>query len=341
MIKRSGVFTKTSLFFIITFLVNVFPVGFCYAATDKIIAVVNGDIIMQSEIQKKVSLTKKQLAHEQAAKIPSDAELRKKILDSEIDKMLQLQIAKKEGITVKPEEVDKSISNIAKRNGVSKDVMRKGMEAEGLSFKDFRKQIEENMIMGRLQQLTLGREITVTDEEAEDFLRKMPKMQAAPSQPAEIKEYHLLNILIPVSDNATKDEKNAARQKALMLVDKLQEGADYDQLLASDSSLKGEDLGWRALPQMPEVFSSEAVKMKPGDAAGAISAPNGFHIIKLVEVRNVSLPAKAMPPMPQAPKLTLREAKEMVYAKKLEDKVDKWVKELRSRAYIKITDNES
>lgn len=336
MMKKNGIFTKFIWLMISSFLASFFWINSSMATTDKIVAVVNNDIVMQSEVQKKVDILKKQMANDRSGKIRSDAELRKQVLDTIIDRDLQLQLAKKAGLDVTSAEVDKAMENIAKRGGVNVATMQQELKSQGIVLKDFRNEIKQSMIINRLQQQTLGRGLSVTDQEAQAFLKKASKAMAQNVRPVEKKQYHLLNIFIPIPDNATEQDKSYAEGKATLLVDKLQEGADYNQLLFEDKSIRGQDLGWRTISQMPEVFATQVLKMKPGDAAGAINAPNGYHIIKLVEIRENDHASN----VPATPKLTLIDAKEMVYRQKLEEKANKWIKDLRSSAYIKITDGD-
>lgn len=320
-----------SVLFVVMIVVSTFAAK-CYATShDKIVAIVNEDVITQSEVDSQVAITKQQLAATHAP-IPDSAELQHKILEKLIDRTLQLQFAKKSNITVNAADVDKTLQDIAKRNNATMEQMRVELQREGMNYNYYRKQIEDGMLINKLQQAAVGQGITVSEEEAKDFLAKMVRNQPPVKLP-DFKAYHVIDVMVHVPDDASKAEKDTAKAKASYLLSRLQRGADLSMLIDEDKSLSSEDLGWRRSSDLPEIFASQVKKMEEGDVAGIIKAPNGLHLIELAGVHDMKPPGLQLS-KPSAP--TLSEAKEAVYRQKISKKADKWIKSMRASAYVKI-----
>lgn len=299
---------------------------------DKIAAIVNDDIITQSEVQSKVLLAKKQIAASNKS-VSNSTELQHRILEKLIDRTIELQLAKKSGITVDAAAVDNVLVSIAKRNNATMEQMRAELRREGMSYNDYRKEIEEGMIINKIQQAAVGKDITVTDQEAQNYLTKMIHNQPVIKLP-DFKQYHVMDMMIHIPDNATKSEKDTAKAKASYVLSRLRQGADFSTLVDEDKTLSSEDLGWRISTELPEIFANQVKKMEEGDIAGVIQAPNGLHIIELREIHDFKPQGINLPKQQPAPSLS--EAKEAVYRQKIEEKANEWIKTMRASAYIKI-----
>ena len=135
---------------------------------DKIVAVVNDDVIMQSELDQKLDLFQKQIEHSNA-KMPSKSILRQQILDSIIDMSLQLQIAKKAGLDVPKEELNKAIDEIAKRNNMTLTTFQEALAHDNINYTDFQKQIHDQILVSKVAQQVLSRNITISDKDIADY----------------------------------------------------------------------------------------------------------------------------------------------------------------------------
>lgn len=297
------------------------------AHLDKIVAIVNGDVVTQSELDKRMTMLSHQLAGENSV-VPKSPMLRKQALDSLIDSLLQAQLAQRVGMQISNAEVDQVISTIAKNNNLTVEQLQKSLkEHEGLSVKEYREQIREQLLINKLQQQFLGKDIVVSDKEVEKVLRNPPKMSNIPAQ------YHVTDILIALSDNATSEQIKAATDIATKMAAKLKQGADIDQTIkeynTAGQKISNNDLGVRKIDELPTLFVQEVAKMQVGQIAGPIKAPNGMHLLKLLEARGQQ----------QAMKFTKERAQEFVIRQKLEEKLKPWLKELHEAAYIKIVDS--
>lgn len=294
-------------------------------ALDQIIAVVNDEAITQSELSHRIELAKIQITQERMA-MPSNAVLRKQVLDQLINKKLQLQLAKQMGLMAKDDMVNKAIKSIADQNQMTVSGLYERINREGMSTTDYREEIREQMTLQRLQQQEVVNSVNISPDEVTNFLRSK-SWQANIS-----KEYHLQDILIPLSDTPNTNEIATARQRAQTIIASLNSGKRFQDIAQSESSgsnaLQGGDLGWRKLPEIPSAFSEQVVKMKPNTFVGPIQTPNGFHIVRLEAVRSI---ADSDEPAP-----TRKQVEELLLQRKFAEAVQHWVSKLRSRAYVEI-----
>lgn len=293
---------------------------------DHIVAVVNDDVITNSEVDKALATVKMQIAQEQGP-APQESALQKQVLDQLINKKLQLQMAKQTGVTASKEDVSKAIEHVASLNNVSVEMLYTKLNQEGMSVHDYRHEIHDQIVMQKLQQLEVVNHITVTPQEVDGFLRT----QAWKNNSA--MEYHLEDILIPISDTPSPTEISAAKKLAESVLAKLNAGKDFKEVAQMESkganALRGGDLGWRKLPEIPTAFLEHVTHLKPKGLAGPIQTPNGFHILKLAETRLNSEKGTGTPDRKQIEQLILQ--------RKFEEGVQNWVSRLRSQAFITIT----
>lgn len=249
---------------------------------DKVIAVVNDDVITASELNHQVNELRQQLALKKM-EMPSEEVLRKQVLQYLIDVDIQLQIAKRNDLTIDEVELNASLEKIAATNHLTLTRLRDEIEKQGLHWTTYRENIRKEILMHRIQQEAVGKEVVVSSQQVEDYLK------TAHFSEKEQQLYHLQNIVIPLSEEPTTTQVNHARKKAARLLSKIKQGDDFSVLAVTESSgeyaLEGGDLGERHLAQLPEVFAKQVLDMKPGEVAGPLRTDNGFQLIKLVEIK--------------------------------------------------------
>lgn len=248
---------------------------------DKVVAVVNEGVITSSELDKQVELSKKQIAA-QRMPMPNDAVLRKQVLQHLIDVDLQMQMAKQNGITVDSTELNEAIERIATTNHVTLTQLREEITRQGFSWAEYRRNIRKEMILTRLQQKAVGRDMSVSNDQVDQFLKTQGQVNNAALT------YHVQNIVIPLNDEPTTEQVKKARNNAERLLAKINKGEDFSRLAIEESSgelaLEGGDLGERHLAEMPEIFAKEVIRMKVGQVVGPIRTGNGFQLLKLVGI---------------------------------------------------------
>lgn len=247
---------------------------------DKIVAVVEDDVILDRELEREVAAVVQRIEANNAV-VPPSYILRKQVLERMIIDMLQRQMAERAGITVTEEMLNSQATEIMRRNNMTAREFRAELESQGISYQGFLDTMRNEIIINQLRGREIGGRIKVTDREVEHYLETQGKIGEEATQ------YHLGHILIAVQEAASAQEIQKAWAKANELVEKLRAGGDFAQAAMSYSddanALKGGDLGWRTKGDIPTMFASEVGDMNPGDIADPIRSPSGFHIVKLLE----------------------------------------------------------
>lgn len=287
---------------------------------DKIVAVVNSDIITQSQLNAGIAVMKKELQASNSP-LPKPSVLRKKMLDLLIKERLQLAIAEKNQIKVTEKEVDKAIANIAKRNKLSVATFKQSLKQAGLPYGDYRHRIKKQITIGRLQQRAIGARVHVSEEDVDAFIKQY-RLESSHRNA----KYHLWDWVIPVSASTSSQ---TAKRQANQLLQQLRQGVSPKKLTSQLAKKYGEDniggdLGWRQAADLPELFSQTLKKMKVKEVSAPLRADNGFHILQLLAKRT----------HPQT--LSRQAARAMAYHKSFQQELKKWLEELSASAYIKI-----
>jgi peptidyl-prolyl cis-trans isomerase SurA len=247
---------------------------------DRIVAVVEDDVILNSELTQEVAaITTKLRANN--VQIPPEFILRKQVLERIILDKLQRQLATRAGIQVSDDMLENSVSEIASRNGLSVPDFKEELTRQGLDFKKFEENLRNEIIVNQLRGREVGSRVKVTDAEVTHYMETQSKAGQTHAQ------YRLGHILIAVSQGASATTIQRAQEKADQIVRDLRAGKDFKQTAVSvsndDNALKGGDLGWRNINQIPTLFSDAVANMNQGDVSDPIRSPSGFHIIKVLE----------------------------------------------------------
>lgn len=249
---------------------------------DAIVAVVNDDVVVRSELDHETNLVIPQLT-QQGTAVPPPDQLHKQVLERLILKRLQQQRAKQLGITVDDAILTETLNKIAGRNGMSLEELQATLEAGGIRFADFREDTRMQILTGRLQSQEVASGIQVTDQEIDRFLKK----GAGQLVPRE--QVRLSHILVALPDNPSPTQVAQAEAKARSLVAKLRGGADFAAVAASSSdgrsALQGGDLGWFEMAAVPTLVGERAQTMAQGEVTDPLRSPSGFNIIKLTEIK--------------------------------------------------------
>ncbi len=249
---------------------------------DQIVAIVNDDVITQSELENQASLIKKRLAEKNMV-LPKENILNKQILNQIIDKKLQLQTARRASISVDDNTLDQALDNIAKKNDFTLAQLQQAIESDGVNFDNFRQDIRDQLTIERLISQEIASRITISNQEVEKY------MNSAGYDQEHIKEYHLQDILITLPEVPSSEDLQQAKNLANTLVKKLRKGQKFETLAIANSNgqnaLTGGDLGWRRIEEIPSTFVTDVQVMKVEEIKGPIRADNGYHIIKLLDAR--------------------------------------------------------
>ncbi|WP_372874589.1 peptidylprolyl isomerase [Pseudomonas sp.] len=249
---------------------------------NRVVAIVDNDVIMQSQLDTRVREVQQTIA-KRGAELPPEDVLSQQVLDRLIIENIQLQIGDRSGIRITDEELNQALASIAQRNGMSLEQFRAALAQDGLSYADARDQVRREMVISRVRQRRVAERIQVTDQEVQNFLASdLGKLQLS-------EEFRLANILIPLSDGSSPQAIQAAERQAQELYQQLRDGADFAQMAiahsASETALEGGEMGWRKAAQMPPPFDAMVGAMAVGDVTEPMRTPGGFIMLKLLEKR--------------------------------------------------------
>jgi peptidyl-prolyl cis-trans isomerase SurA len=254
---------------------------------DRIVAVVNDEVITQNDLNERVNLVVHQIQRQGGQLPPADV-LSHQILERMINDLVQVQLAKENGIKVDDATLDRTIERIAAENNMQLSQFRQALERDGIVYTRFRDDIRNEITIQRLRERDVDGRVTVSESEVDNFLATQN------AQAGGDVEYRLSHILVLVPEQASPEQIEAKRARAEEALKEIKGGAEFAQVAAGFSdaqdALQGGVLGWRAPARMPTVFAEVVRTMKAGDVSPVLRSANGFHIVKVQEVRNRDTP---------------------------------------------------
>ena len=253
------------------------------APLDRIVAVVNNEIVLDSELVEMEQTVRQQLRQRNAA-IPSSDILRRQVLERLIMQKLQLQRADMSGIRVADDALNAAVRQIAENNNLTIRQFRDALESDGYDFTEFRETIREEMVISRLRKSEVEDSIVVSEREVDNFLATQ-NLQGDSEQ-----AFRLLHILVGIPDAPTPEQVQEAEKKLAVIQDLLAEGGDFSEIAAGYSdgqnALEGGELGWRKQAELPTLFASVVPNLAVGEVSDVIRSGSGFHLVKLAEKRS-------------------------------------------------------
>jgi peptidyl-prolyl cis-trans isomerase SurA len=238
---------------------------------ERVAAVVNNEIILESEVQRRLSQARQAIAKAQQP-APPESRLREQVLDRMINDLALLQRATQVGLSVDDITLNRAIARIAEQNGMSVQGLSAQLQSEGIAFERFRQDIREEILLTRLREREVDNRLTVSEAEIDAFLAA----QGASLSRSE--EWRVSQILLD------------SEAKAKAVAQRLQGGEDFAavarELSLSPDGPNGGDLGWRAAERLPTIFLKAVEKLQPGQWTGPFQSPGGFHILRLEDRRS-------------------------------------------------------
>lgn len=244
---------------------------------DRIVAVVNDEVITESELNLRLEEVSRRIAQQKIQAPPANI-LKKQVLERTILEHLQLQMAQLTGIVAGDDKVDTALRNISEQNHMSLSELYKTAAQDGMSQNAFREQIRSQIVIQQLMEREIGNRITVSDAEVANFLANSENLDGGT-------EYELSHILISLPENATPEVIQQTRERAENVLKTLRQGGAFEQAAIAnsqgDNALEGGKLGWKKTGQLPTLFVNALKTMQPGDVSDVLRSPSGLHILKL------------------------------------------------------------
>jgi len=249
---------------------------------DKVSAIVNSGVVLESEIQNLLKNIKEQAKKNNQA-LPSDKALRTQVMDKLINDSLILQLGERMGVQVSDAQLDQAISKIAKENNLSISQFHLAIIKDGNNWENYRENIRTELISSEVRRNSVRRRIYISPQEVTNLLDLMKE------QTTNDVEYHIGHILIEFPSDADQAAMTASKVRADKVIALLNSGANFTKIAITASgganALKGGDLGWKNINEMPTLFSELIDGKDKGTVVGPIRTGLGFSIVKVLAVR--------------------------------------------------------
>ena len=251
---------------------------------DSIVAVVDEDVILRSELDRAVANITAQYANQPGQLPPRDV-LERQVLDRLVLSRLQLARARDSGIRVADGELAQAIESVAARNQMSQDQLRARLAQDGLSYDEFRSSLRDELLLERLQQRYVQSRVQVSEAEIDQLLAV--REIGGP-------EVRLANIIVALPDGANAEEVATAQKKARDIKSVIERG-DIDFAAAAirfsdaPNALEGGDIGWRTFDAIPPAFVGLIQQLQKGQISEPIRGPGGYQLIQLVDTREAGV----------------------------------------------------
>ncbi len=253
---------------------------------DRIVAVVNDEVITERELASRVDFALRQLA-QQGTQPPARQVLERQLLERTINDRVQMQHARDTGTRVDDAELDRAMVKIAEQNKMTVPELRAVLAKDNVPFDKFREDIRSEITLSRLREREVAQKIVVTESEVDNFI------QSQMAQPGR-DEFNVSHILVSVPEKATPEQLQERRERAEQALAQIKGGADFRQVAAAFSdgpeALQGGLLGWRESSRLPALFLDALRPLQAGQLSELLRSSNGFHILRLNERRGGAAP---------------------------------------------------
>ena len=252
---------------------------------DRVAAVVNEGVVLQSELDEQVILITERLRG-QKLDLPPENVLRQQVLERLVLQEIQMQRADRANLKVPDEALNSAMQDVAQRNNIPLAQLPEALSAQGIDYAAYRDAMRKELTLTLLRQRDVIQRISVTPREVDQYLEKQKN---APEQSG---EYNVSHILIAVAQAATPEQLESADKKAEEVYKRAKDGEDFGKLAVaysnSQTALDGGALGWRKGSELPTFLNDVIARLKPGEVSQPLRTPTGYHLVKLNEVRGTN-----------------------------------------------------
>ncbi|ARS53478.1 peptidylprolyl isomerase [Kushneria konosiri] len=286
---------------------------------DRVVAVVNDDAIMSSDLDQRVSQVRQQMQSRNIG-MPDQNELREQVLSRMITEQIELQMAQRANLSVSDSDLNQAMRGVAQRNNMTLEQFADRVEQEGMSYAQVREQVRRELLITQVQQRSVASQVNISDREVDQYLK-----QAGSNANT---QYHLAHILTSVPQAPTPQQAEAARQKTEQLRQEITSGrAKFQEVAAAQSdgpqALDGGDLGWRSGAEMPSIFDDVVPRLSVGEVSEPIRSPSGYHLITLLDKRGGGNADQQR-----------EQIRRTLFQRKVNEELEAWTQEIRASAYV-------
>ncbi len=263
---------------------------------DRVVAVVNSDVITASELATRQRATERQLRR-QRIELPAPDVLSRQVLERMIVDRALVQAAREQGVRIDDAQIDRAFGRMAEGNSITPAELRTRIEADGVSYLRFRDELRDDLAIARLREREVDSRIFISEADVDAFIAEQRASESSPGQ------YNIAQVLLRIPEGASSERIERERLRAEEIVRQLERGADFARLAAAFSdaadALNGGAIGMRDADRLPQLFVQAVANLQPGQIAPIVRSSNGFHVLKLLERSSVGLAQLATEPVTQ------------------------------------------
>ncbi|MCL4748194.1 MAG: peptidylprolyl isomerase [Burkholderiaceae bacterium] len=263
---------------------------------DRVVAVVNSDVITASELAARERATERQLRR-QRIELPAADVLSRQVLERMVVDRALVQAAREQGVRIDDAQIDRAFGRMAESNSITPAELRARIEADGVSYQRFRDELRDDLAIARLREREVDSRIFISEADVDAFIAEQRASDSSPGQ------YNIAQILLRIPEGASSERIERERLRAEEILRQLERGADFARLAAAFSdatdALNGGAIGMRDADRLPQLFVQAVADLQPGQIAPIVRSANGFHVLKLLERNKGGLAGLATDPVTQ------------------------------------------
>jgi peptidyl-prolyl cis-trans isomerase SurA len=294
---------------------------------DKIVARVNGDIILMSDLKgRSMQFLSEMKRKNQPVDEDNIHKVEKEILNEMIEERLMLQFANNNNIKILDEDIKTAIEDVKKQNNFTDEMLEKVLKNENVTINDYRERLKEQMMISKVINYEVKSNIHIEENEIKKYYEEHRDEFKTPE---EVRVRHMVFMYSEEERDSSKEEM--IRKKAVDILNKIREGEDFAKLASiysEDPSAKsGGDLGYFPRGKMIKDFEDAAFILKKGEVSDVIRTPYGFHIIKCEDKKEAGFrPAEEVS----------GEIEKSIFLEKMKSLKNIWMKKMKEKAFIDV-----
>lgn len=297
---------------------------------DRIIAIVNDDIILQTDMEAALVPLREQLRKEGYSKVQQDLALADQqpfILEQLITEKLTDQQVKRFEIRIGDDELEATITRIKKMNKLNDEQFMHQFRNDGMSYEEFKSEIKDRLLRSKLVNREINSKIAITDEDIKAYYEKNSDLYGG------IRKYHLRRILIRDSNNGMTPGTSSPEERIERVHERLDAGEEFGQLATiyseDTSAASGGDIGVFEDSMLAPAIRMALMELQEGQYSQVIQTDQGFQILYLEQL--IQIGGKSLEDARE-------EIQDKLYAEIVDQRFKDWLKKLREQAHVKIVE---